>query len=120
MRVPLNKGLASWIRELEDSGKLYLFYSTYEWMQLRDDVLRANHYECVRCKEKEPAVYRRAEHVHHVNEVRIRPDLALSRTYRDAAGVHDNLLPLCMDCHNAVHGRFLKASDRPQLNVERW
>lgn len=120
IRVPLGKSLASWIRELERDGKLYRFYKTDEWLDLRDRVMRANHNECSMCKRKQPAVYTRAEHVHHVNEVRLRPELALSRTYRDATGVHDNLLPLCRECHNAEHERFYRAEDKPQLNLERW
>lgn len=120
MRVPTGKTLASWIRELEREGKLYRFYKTDEWLNLRDQVMRDNHYECSMCKQKQPAVYTRAEHVHHVNEVRRRPELALSRTYRDALGVHDNLVTLCQPCHNAEHERFFKAENKPQLNLERW
>lgn len=120
VRVPADRSLASWIRELEREGKLYRFYKTDEWLELRDRVMRDNHCECSMCKQKQPAVYTRAEHVHHVNEVRRRPELALSITYRDATGVHDNLLPLCHSCHDACHERFCKAEDRPQLNLERW
>lgn len=120
MRIPKGTSLSSWIRELEREGKLYRFYKTREWLELRESVLRDNHNECIRCKGKEPAVYTRAVHVHHVNEVKDRPELALSRTYRDAEGVKPNLLPLCRVCHNAAHGRFSKAEDRPQLNEERW
>ena len=120
MRVPRDKSLASWIKELEREGKLYRFYKTDEWLRLRDAVMQDNHGECVMCKRKEPAVYTRAVHVHHVNEVKDRPELALSRTYRDADGVHENLLPLCMMCHNECHGRVMKNRPRKQLNEERW
>lgn len=120
MRVPQGVSLASWIRELESQGRLYKFYKTEEWLTLRDAVMRDNHHECIMCKQKEPAVYTRAAHVHHVNEVRDRPELALSRTYRDAEGVHDNLLPLCIVCHNVVHDRHFVGQQREQLNEERW
>ena len=116
MRVPKDKSLASWIRELEREGRLYRFYKTQEWRELRERILQEHHNECIRCKGKEPAVYTRAVHVHHVNEVKDRPELALSRTYRDADGVHDNLLPLCMQCHNEEHGRVMAPKKREPLN----
>lgn len=106
--------------ELAREGKEWRFYKTDEWLELRDIILRDNHWECSMCKEKSPAEYSRAAQVHHVNEVKDRPELALSKTYRDAEGVKENLLPLCLSCHNAVHDRFSKAEDRPQLNEERW
>ena len=120
MRVPTGKSLASWIRELEEEGKLYKFYKTREWLDLKADVLKDNHYECKHCKMKQPAKYTRATQVHHVNEVRVRPDLALSRTYSDEDGEHENLVPLCLMCHNSLHGRFGRAEDKPQMNKERW
>lgn len=118
MRVPTGRSLASWIKELIRSGEEWRFYKTDEWLELREEILREHHYECAMCKEKEPAVYSRAEHVHHVNEVKDRPDLALSRTYRDPEGTHPNLIPLCMMCHNVVHERFQRKGE--PLNEERW
>ena len=120
MRVPEGTSLASWIRELQRHGRVYRFYKTSDWKELRARVMEDNHNECLMCKRKQPAVYTRAVTVHHVNEVLARPELALSRTYRDAEGVKDNLVPLCQACHNAEHERFYKAEDRPQLNEERW
>jgi 5-methylcytosine-specific restriction endonuclease McrA len=120
MRIPRDKSLASWIRELEKEGKLYRFYKTEEWKELRRSILEEHHHECSWCKRKEPAVYTKAAHVHHVNEVKDRPELALSRTYRDAEGVKDNLVPLCMMCHNEAHGRVMRGRPKPQLNKERW
>lgn len=120
MKTPLDKSLSSWIRELIKQDKLYKFYKTEEWLQLREQVLLDNHYECSMCKDKQPAIYEKAVTVHHVNEVKDRPDLALTRTYRDASGIHDNLIPLCARCHNAVHERFFRAEDKPKLNLERW
>lgn len=120
MRVPRDKSLASWIRDLVREGKEVRFYQTEEWRELREEVLRDNHWECSSCKRKSPAVYSKAAQVHHVNEIKKRPELALSRTYRDAEGAKDNLVPLCLDCHNREHGRYGRAEDGPQLNEERW
>lgn len=120
MRKPIDKSLASWIRELEEQGRLYRFYKTEEWLELRHAILQEHHHECAWCKRKEPAVYTKACHVHHINEVKDRPELALSRTYRDTDGAHDNLVPLCMMCHNEAHGRVMKNKPKQQLNEEKW
>lgn len=120
MRVPRDRSLASWIRELEREGRLYRFYKTDEWKGLRRLILEESHNECAHCKER--GEYGRAVTVHHVNEVRDRPELALSRTYIDARGkVRPNLVPLCFRCHNKAHGRdFCGSPPRPRLNEERW
>ena len=120
MRVPTGKSLASWIRELEEEGELYKFDKPREGIDLKVTALSDNHYECAHCKLKQPAKYSRATQVHRVNEGRVRPDLALGRTDSDEDGEHDNLVPLCLMCHNSLHGRFGRAEDKPQLNKERW
>lgn len=105
MRVPSNVPLAVWIRRLIDEGKLYKFYKTDEWYGLRAEVMAEHHCECVMCAER--GRYSRAVIVHHVNEVRFHPELALSKHYHDAFGRRlPNLLPLCARCHNEVHDRF--------------
>lgn len=83
------------------------FYKSRPWRDLRASVLDAAHHECAMCKEKSPAVYSRAVTVHHVMHVDEHPGLALSRTYVDEHGEeHDNLMPLCHECHDIVHGRW--------------
>lgn len=37
-RVPRDRTLAQWIRELEARGKLWEFYQTLEWRRLRAEV----------------------------------------------------------------------------------
>lgn len=119
MRVPQDRSLAAWIRELDAAGKLYKFYKTEEWLDLRDDILDENHWECALCKEQ--GKYSRAVTVHHVIEVKDRPELALARIYVDVDGtVHVQLLPLCFKCHNKVHGRFGHAKPRKFITEERW
>lgn len=125
MNAPAMGGpmLARWIRELYKQGKIYKFYKTKEWVALRDRVLSDNHYECEDCLKR--GIYTRAVLVHHDQEVRDRPDLALSYYYRDAAGeLHKNLFSLCFTCHEVRHDRaWVGQSSKPrepQLNVERW
>lgn len=123
MRVPTDRPLAQWIRELIAIGRLYRFYKTEEWRGLRQLVLDRSHNECERCRER--GVPKMATTVHHVMEVKDRPDLALSLTYTDREGaVHRQLVALCDACHNEVHGRFqgakCKRGDERPLTDERW
>lgn len=124
MRVPKDRSLASWIRELAKEGKLYRFYKTDEWRSLRAAVMADAHGECEWCREKAgPPV--RATCVHHVNEVKDRPELALSRYCTDAEGnMQRNLWAICEACHNRAHGRFQgprkKRYDERPLTDERW
>lgn len=120
MRVPADKPLASWIRSLIRAGKVYLFYQTEEWKELRLQVLEDNHYECQRCKKL--GKYTKAVCVHHVNEVRIRPDLALSKFYTDNKGQQQKqLVPLCNECHNIEHDKLGQWQKKDKfVNEERW
>lgn len=122
MRVPVDVSLAAWIRQLIEIDRLYRFYKTDEWLWLRAAVLKEKHDECEACKAC--GIYSRAVTVHHVNEVKARPDLALSRMYRDTAGaLRPNLVALCDRCHNKAHHRFCgsqTAPQRHQVTEERW
>ena len=106
------------IRRWHEEGRAYKFYKTHEWRALRAAVLREHHSECAWCRER--GIVRRAETVHHVKHVDEFPELALSRVYRDETGEHDNLVPLCHECHDRAHGRMQFAPRREQLNEERW
>lgn len=114
--------LVRYIRDVDSEGRLYRFYKTKEWRHLRLQRLEEEHYECVRCRDKSPAILSLAVTVHHVNEVLVHPELALSKWYWDAnIGMWmPNLLPLCARCHNEVHGRFTPAEKRKQMNIEQW
>ena len=101
----MDKELAQYIRDLEGQGRLYRFYKSRAWKTLRQQVLEENHFECARCASV--GRYTKATMVHHVNEVKRRPDLALSRYFTDERGeVKPNLLPLCDACHEREHKRF--------------
>lgn len=120
MRIPRDRSLRAWIEELIKADRLYRFYKTDEWKGLRADILEEHHHECSMCRAR--GKYRRATVVHHVMEVKARPELALSRTYVDSQGmVRTQLEPLCFLCHNEVHKRFggFAAAKEP-LTEERW
>lgn len=76
--------LAEHIRQLEKDNRLYRFYKSKAWCDLKEEVLTENHNECQLCKAK--GKIRRAETVHHINYVHDHPELALSKTFIDIDG----------------------------------
>ena len=120
MRIPKDISLAAYIKGLIVVGKIERFYHTEDWKELRERVLEDNHFECQECLKK--GIYTMADCVHHVNEVKIRPDLALSRYYTDSKGnTQPNLVSLCNQCHNIVHDKLGEWQNRDKFtNVERW
>ena len=113
-----NAELAAWIRELIRTDQLYRFYKGNEWIALRAEVMREDHYECQHCLER--GIYTRAEMVHHVNEVRKRPDMALTKEYIDPITKEKKrkLVSLCNPCHELEHDRF--ENYRSKYGVERF
>ena len=117
--------LVNWIKELIDSNQLYKFYKSKYWIELKNEVLEEYHCECSMCRARGKIV--RAVTVHHVNHLRDRPDLALSKYYIDKDGNKQrNLIPLCAKCHNQAHPEKLeKARDKNKKQIdskyeERW
>ena len=119
--------LEQYINNLIKEDKLYKFYKTDEWKQLRKEVLFVNHNECVMCRNK--GIITMADCVHHVQYVRKHPRLALSKTYVDDKGQRQvNLMPLCNYHHELVHKRFcfgndnynMNNSNKKLLNNEKW
>lgn len=109
------------IKQLIDNGNEILFYKSRQWLALREEVLREHFYECQYCAEK--GRYTRATMVHHVNELKSRPDLALSKYYTDKNGKRQKqLVPLCFACHEKQHDRFAeyRKTDEKFTNEERW
>ena len=96
------------------------FYKWSRWEEVRAEVLCADRYECQRCKLKYHR-YRRASTVHHVNHLKARPELSLEMYYHNPATHQDerNLISLCHDCHEEVHGWRVPGATDP-LTVERW
>lgn len=120
MRIPKDIKLAAWIRNLIADGKEGLFYQTEDWKELRLEILRKHHYECQECLKK--GRYTRADCVHHINELKNRPDLAMSEFYLDHDGQKlRNLVPLCNICHNIVHDKLGKWQRKDKFtNTEKW
>ena len=120
MRIPTDTSLASYILKLIAEGRVAEFYQTEEWKELRAEVLEEQHNECQECLKRGDVI--QATCVHHVNEVRNRPDLALSKTYTDSEGKkHKQLVPLCNACHNIVHDKLGNWQREGKFtNEERW
>ena len=121
MRIPKDITLATYIRRLIDNHKVEEFYWTEDWRELKEYVKDFYHNECQECLKE--GIYTKAECVHHVNEVRARPDLALSMYYIDGEGNQQiNLMPLCNACHNKQHPEKNKSRGQKEhfSNKELW
>lgn len=96
-------------------------YKTREWAKVREQVLKMDHYECVRCnhsmfdkkgeKRLTPAVL-----VHHIYEAEKFPQ------YKYSIWVNGkrNLVSLCFDCHEELHDRRRKKKELQFTNDERF
>ena len=101
-----------WIIE----GREDKFYNSRTWRNFRIKILQRDHYECQYCKAKKIRKIVRATHVHHIQELKDKPELALEA---------DNLISLCHTCHEEVHDRLAKANEVRRkapnfMNEERW
>ena len=84
---------------------------------LRQQVLALDKYECQVCKQR--GKYTKATMVHHVNYVKKHPELALEIWYEWGGRKQRNLLSLCHDCHEEVHG-YRRPEEKKPLTEERW
>ena len=99
-----------WLQRLIMHDDLIRFYQCREWRHLRLKALERDHYECQVCQRR--GKYSKARNVHHLKEVKDRPDLALTLT---------NLECVCIACHNDIHDKRLKIDKRkPFVSEERW
>lgn len=96
-----------------------VFYTWPEWLCLRLEVLKLDHFECVYCRERHHR-YRPARIVHHVKHLRDRPDLALSVTDPDTGA--RQLVSVCKRCHEEEHPESQRQfrNIRSPLTMERW
>lgn len=121
MRIPRDVPLRVYIQRLIDADEVEKFYQTDDWKELRLVVLEFFHNECQHCLARGKVVTDELC-VHHVNELRDRPELALSRWYTDEHGEKQpNLVPLCKTCHNLEHEKLIKWQRRDKFtNEEKW
>ena len=96
--------LAEWIPKLAAANDLHAFYICHAWLHLRAEVLKEQHNECQRCKDK--GLFVPATTVHHKQTVRRAPWLALTKS---------NCQALCDECHYEIHH-----GNKPKWNDERW
>lgn len=117
MSEKINKKQKEEAAKLILDGKLHEFYNSTEWKRLRKQVLEIDKYECQNCKAK--GRYTKATTVHHINYVKKHPEMALELYYTWQGTQKRNLLSLCHDCHEEVHGYRKKKRQNP-LTEERW
>lgn len=110
--------LAKWIPDLIATDSISKFYEDKLWRRLRREVLRADKYECCICKTK--GKYTKATVVHHVNYLKLHPELALEAYYKDDDGnIKRNLISLCHADHEHIHEWLVKEKEE-LLTKERW
>lgn len=98
------------------------FYDSYKWRKLSARIKQRDNNECQECKRNglvrvdtneysERAKRKKIQLVvHHVKEIDKHPDLAWDE---------DNLMTICVDCHNKEHGRYMESKAK-QWEDERW
>jgi 5-methylcytosine-specific restriction endonuclease McrA len=96
---------------------MHRFYVWSKWKAIRAAVLEMDKNECQMCKSR--GQYTRATTVHHVNYVKRHPDKALEIWYTFRGQTKRNLISLCHNCHEEIHGYRKKEKKKP-LTEERW
>lgn len=96
---------------------IHRFYTWGKWKEVRKAVLAMDKQECQICKAR--GKYTKATTVHHVNYVKKHPEKALDIFYIHNGEKKRNLISLCHDCHEEVHG-YRKPKCKQPLTEERW
>lgn len=99
------------------SEDVHRFYAWQRWIDVREQVLRMDRYECQDCKRKR--IYTKATTVHHNQYLKKHPETALDIFYTFQGERKRNLISLCHDCHEARHGYRKREEEKP-LTEERW
>lgn len=111
-----NKGI-EYIFEEVRKGNVDALYKDKIWENKRDYILKRDNYECQRCLGRLGPMkhirLKRANTVHHIIELRDVPELMLD---------DNNLISLCRECHDVIHGRITSKFNKPKekLTKERW
>lgn len=82
------------IIECINKDRMDLFYRSTSWRKKRKEIIKRDNYECQHCKRL--GRQSKAECVHHIEEIKIKPSKALTDT---------NLISLCNNCHNKIHDK---------------
>lgn len=114
--------LVKWIQQLIKDKVLWKFYKSKLFRELKEEVLKEQHYECQECLRKSPRIITKADTVHHVQFVRKYPELALSKYYIFKGVERRNLIAVCKSCHNKLHPekRTATKENKRFVNEERW
>ncbi|MEB9549541.1 HNH endonuclease [Bacillus cereus] len=109
MRKPLT--VLEIITLYEQDNIIKFYKHPYWYKHIRIQALERDHYECQECKRQ--GKYSKGRNVHHIKELRDRPDLAY---------VLSNLETLCIQCHNKEHKKEQNIIKRGCVlnDVERW
>jgi 5-methylcytosine-specific restriction endonuclease McrA len=97
------------IRSLIEADRTDVFYNSKAWRRLSHRIINAAHKECRICKQEHRLT--RAVLAHHIKPLREHPELAYEPS---------NLMPLCHDCHERIHGRGIYQKPKGFTNEERW
>lgn len=94
------------------------FYKSKSWRKLRQQILERDNHECQECKRLgrvtliDESKHKSLE-IDHIKELKDYPHLAMEE---------DNLITLCIRCHNKKHNRyqpFFRKKKEP-ITEERW
>lgn len=112
----------AYVKKCIREDNMHAFYTWRAWLRVRKEVLERDKYECCECRKR--GLYKKATTVHHVNYVKNAPQFALEQFYEDDNGVvQKNLICLCHDCHERVHGYRIKPkknNESAPLTDEKW
>lgn len=94
------------------------FYKSNAWQVIRQRALNRDNYECQRCKSLGRVTVddlnkHKSLDVHHIKDLIDRPDLAYDL---------DNLVTVCVKCHNYLEDRFQqkKIKENKWAHDEKW
>lgn len=97
------------IRRLIEENRTDIFYNSKAWRRLSHKIIREHHKECRICRDEKRLT--RATLAHHIKPLRTHPELAYEPS---------NLMPLCHDCHERIHGRSADTKPKGYTNEEKW
>ncbi|MCW6661875.1 HNH endonuclease [Aerococcaceae bacterium NML201209] len=89
------------VTEFCDKGIRNKFYWSASWREMKNKILLRDYHECRVCKSKGKVTLSNLI-VHHIYPLEYYPEKRL---------VEDNLITVCIQCHNKIHGQGVKKWD---------